>query len=330
MLPQYCGHFAAPGMEEAHKYHCQTMHNCLRAVMEQLLAVQLVIPEGLKPRWSDPSKTITPYAGSARFSKLEDWLISICVFYAGAQYATGALKWYLQYVIHVNRAQSHWKFKDVILRLYDQFVQPLTMQDACNMFCDTVYAVEEGVQGFYDALLNHAQNMAMFSNEFMIHEWFLEGIPSDMLMALICDDGLAPKVITVEEFVLEAKAYKSSIKKKMDPIKVAGVAEWPEPRNKKEVQAFLRFVNFYWRFIQDFFHHACCHNPLPGSPTPFPACLLPWSSPPPMLPQSPNHCTLSMPTLGNSNTSLANPDSPQSTPMSSLQPPTLPLALLSS
>ncbi|KAG5717393.1 hypothetical protein E4T56_gene7671 [Termitomyces sp. T112] len=34
---------------------------------------------------------------------------------------------------------------------------------------------------------------------------------------------------------------------KMDPIKVAGVVEWPEPRNKKEVQAFLGFVNFYQR-----------------------------------------------------------------------------------
>ena len=32
---------------------------------------------------------------------------------------------------------------------------------------------------------------------------------------------------------------------KMDPVKVAGVAEWPEPRNKKEIQAFLGFTNFY-------------------------------------------------------------------------------------
>ncbi|KAG5720971.1 hypothetical protein E4T56_gene421 [Termitomyces sp. T112] len=47
------------------------------------------------------------------------------------------------------------------------------------------------------------------------------------------------------------------IESKMDPIKVAGVAEWPEPRSKKEVQAFLGFVNFYWRFIQGFFYHAC-------------------------------------------------------------------------
>jgi hypothetical protein len=31
----------------------------------------------------------------------------------------------------------------------------------------------------------------------------------------------------------------------MDPIKVAEVSEWPIPSNKKEVQSFLGFTNFY-------------------------------------------------------------------------------------
>jgi hypothetical protein len=41
----------------------------------------------------------------------------------------------------------------------------------------------------------------------------------------------------------------------MDPVKVVGVADWPEPCNKREVQSFLGFANFYHWFIKDFSHH---------------------------------------------------------------------------
>ena len=36
----------------------------------------------------------------------------------------------------------------------------------------------------------------------------------------------------------------------MDPLKVAAVEEWPTPKNKKDVQTFLGFINFYRRFIR--------------------------------------------------------------------------------
>lgn len=38
----------------------------------------------------------------------------------------------------------------------------------------------------------------------------------------------------------------------MDPEKVNAVANWPVPRNVKDVQAFLRFTNFYRRFLRGF------------------------------------------------------------------------------
>jgi hypothetical protein len=42
----------------------------------------------------------------------------------------------------------------------------------------------------------------------------------------------------------------------MDPVKIAGVADWPMPSNKKEVQSFIGFINFYRRVIPGFSHHA--------------------------------------------------------------------------
>jgi len=38
----------------------------------------------------------------------------------------------------------------------------------------------------------------------------------------------------------------------MDPVKVAGVHNWPVPENRTDVQAFIGFVNFYHHFIRDF------------------------------------------------------------------------------
>jgi len=47
----------------------------------------------------------------------------------------------------------------------------------------------------------------------------------------------------------ESGSYKGS------PL--TGVADWPELSNKREVQSFLGFANFYGWFIKDFSHHAC-------------------------------------------------------------------------
>jgi len=44
----------------------------------------------------------------------------------------------------------------------------------------------------------------------------------------------------------------SENKVEMDPVKVAGVCDWPIPENWTNMQAFIGFVNFYHCFIQDF------------------------------------------------------------------------------
>ena len=39
---------------------------------------------------------------------------------------------------------------------------------------------------------------------------------------------------------------------RMDPSKVSAVTDWPIPKNKKDIQSFIGFCNFYRRFIQGF------------------------------------------------------------------------------
>ena len=42
----------------------------------------------------------------------------------------------------------------------------------------------------------------------------------------------------------------------MDPIKIAGIKNWPKPTKVKDVQSFLGFCNFYRPFIRGFAHIA--------------------------------------------------------------------------
>ncbi len=38
----------------------------------------------------------------------------------------------------------------------------------------------------------------------------------------------------------------------MDPVKIAGIVEWPTPTKKRELQLFLGFMNFYQKFIKNY------------------------------------------------------------------------------
>ena len=51
----------------------------------------------------------------------------------------------------------------------------------------------------------------------------------------------------------------------MDLKKVKAIASWPTPQNKKDVQQFLGFVNFYHRFVRNFARLATPLNCLCGS-----------------------------------------------------------------
>ncbi|KAG6834324.1 hypothetical protein H0H93_010466, partial [Arthromyces matolae] len=209
-----------PGVSEAMRHYKNHMHDRLCGVIDDAVGEVFKLPDGVKLRKSDP-RHIVPYSGGSKFSDLENWLMDLCDHLASSNYTgdrldrarllalseflTGeAKKWFWRHIRHYNRSQRQWTFKSAILGLYDRFVNPSTMQDARDAFLATVYTEKLGIQGFYDTLIDHAQNMSVFPDAYTILEAFLDGLPSDMRRYLFKQDKLTPEVNSVEEFLAHA------------------------------------------------------------------------------------------------------------------------------
>ena len=138
------------------------------------------------------------YHGSPKFLDLENWLINLVVLleaiqYGGAdhdrermlcvpEFLTGkAKRWYTCHIVHVNRSQLSWTFKDVVVGLYDCFTHLTTMQEAQDAYAAAKYSSRLGIQGFYDTLIDHTQNMLVYPDAYNIMDTFLCGLPKEIL-----------------------------------------------------------------------------------------------------------------------------------------------------
>jgi hypothetical protein len=100
----------------------------------------------------------------------------------------------------------------------------------------------------------YLDDILIFTNSLEEHRWITRLVLDRMREHKLY---LWPEKCKFEETRIEYLGVIISHNKvEMDPVKIAGVAEWPTPSNKNEVQSFVSFVNFYRRFIPGFSHHA--------------------------------------------------------------------------
>ena len=140
-----------------------------------------------------------------------------------------ARKWYHHHVINVHRAHLCWTFEEVIMGLYDQFVQPSTMQDMYKEFLSASYNSATSIQGYYDILMDHAQNMVIYPDDYQIMEHFLNGIPDD-IWEKVFDCSLSPEVNTIDDLVACAKAIEITKKTATHYRKRMPTAVYSSPR----------------------------------------------------------------------------------------------------
>jgi hypothetical protein len=112
---------------------------------------------------------------------------------------------------------------------------PATFQTMMNeIFQDLI------TKGIVSMYLN---NILIFTNSLKEHRQI-----TCLVLDCMCRHKLYlwPKKCEFEKVRIEyLSVIISHNKVEMDPVKIAGVADWPKPSNTKEVQSFVGFVNFY-------------------------------------------------------------------------------------
>jgi hypothetical protein len=108
--------------------------------------------------------------------------------------------------------------------------------------------ITEGVVSVY------LDDILIFTDSLEEHRWI-----TCLVLDCMCEHKLYlwPEKCKFEKTKIEYLGFIISCNKvEMDPVKIAGVADWPTPSNIKEVQSFISFLNFYRHFIPGFSHHA--------------------------------------------------------------------------
>jgi hypothetical protein len=123
---------------------------------------------------------------------------------------------------------------------------PATFQTMMNtIFCDLI---DKGV------VIVYLDNILIFTDSMEEHRKIVEEV-----LHILKEHDLYLKPEKCE-FEKEQIEYLGLIIRhshtEMDPVKVAGIMDWPTPKKVKEVQAFLGFCNFYQRFVEKFSHIA--------------------------------------------------------------------------
>ena len=112
-----------------------------------------------------------------------------------------ALTWFTNHVLNTKCTIVHWTFCDVITVLYARFVLSSMMHEARESFWNVRYTTLSGVQEFYDELVQHGSNMAMYPDQHTLLEEFLKGIPQEMQTHCFKEFGPNPESNNLDDFV---------------------------------------------------------------------------------------------------------------------------------
>ncbi|KAK3560586.1 hypothetical protein QTP86_010921 [Hemibagrus guttatus] len=131
---------------------------------------------------------------------------------------------------------------------YEYLVMPFGLTSAPAVFQSLINAVFQDILGkwviaYIDDILVYLTSL----EEHVRHVWaVLSGLQQNHLYMKPEKCEFHRTTITFLGYVISRQGVE------MDLTKVRAVTGWPNPTTIKELQRFLGFTNFYWRFIQNY------------------------------------------------------------------------------
>ncbi|EKM82274.1 hypothetical protein AGABI1DRAFT_89140 [Agaricus bisporus var. burnettii JB137-S8] len=220
---------AAPGVMQTIRRHQGRIHDQIKKIVRETLSQPFTMPGGMKPgSLKLPTDSgVEPYSGSSRYKHLETFATTVSVDlylrgFGGSSFLIDRsrvilLQYYvkdqakdfvLRHITGVDQSKFDWTFEDALCALYDQFILPIMMHEARVGLCQVRYSSSLGVQGFFDVLMDYAQQMTIHPDDYTLIEKFLEGIPDDMRRDLLFNHGLTPDANTLDDFVTYANWWR--------------------------------------------------------------------------------------------------------------------------
>jgi hypothetical protein len=132
--------------------------------------------------------------------------------------------------------------------LYEYYVTPFRLTNAPASFQRWMNKILSKYLNIFCVV--YLDDIFLFSDNLEAHKRHVR-----MILAKVAETSLTIKVSKCEFQTTETEYLGYVISPKglrMDEEKIPTIQEWQEPRNVKGIQSFLRFANFYRRFIKDY------------------------------------------------------------------------------
>ncbi|KAJ7098432.1 hypothetical protein C8R44DRAFT_889055 [Mycena epipterygia] len=101
-------------------------------------------------------------------------------------YLTGpARDWYETVVAGLEREKRHWTHLEVILGLFDRFIDASCVQEATDQFWNTKFSPEMGISGFYNELYSCAERMVRLPDVYTFKNQLISRLPVGMVRSLV-------------------------------------------------------------------------------------------------------------------------------------------------